>query len=399
MPSAQFIASLQANLAYWSDHSGLTDPTAWPALDRERGNLFRAVIFGLRQNKTWSKAAHLTLSCYTYVFERGYWSEWSAVLEQALDACAEDDLAVKARLLNQLGNLYRKQRRLEDAQTAHEKAQALGSALGDTMLIAQAQLGLGRVYRRRLQYDLADNYASRALAKFEALGISLKNAAHARNLLGVTALGRGDYEAAATHLSQACDLFCQAPEPVEYGRTAVNLSEALGRLGRVDDALELLKEAASIFTQYNHQGERARLYVSLGFLHYSQNDLVEAEAAFRKAYSPAMRRGGPIYLRAVTEMNLGNVLLQQGCIEEARDYFLSAVNGFRLAGAQTMLANSLDGLAETTLAAGDPQEAIALYREALAIVQAVPEDAFARRMEARFLGFIKELQSAIDADA
>jgi predicted negative regulator of RcsB-dependent stress response len=106
-----------------------------------------------------------------------------------------------------------------------------------------------------------------------------------------------------------------------------------------------------------------------------------------------MRRAGPIYLRSLIEMNLGNVLLQQGHAEESRIFFLNAVSGFRLVGAQTMLANSLDGLAETALAVGDREEAIADYEEAHAIVAAVPEDAFANRMERKFRVLLIELHT------
>jgi tetratricopeptide (TPR) repeat protein len=320
------------------------------------------------------------------------------VLEQAIAACPECDLAVKARMLNQLGSLYRRERRLDDALAVHNQAEELGRALDDAMLVAQAQLGLGRVYRWRGQYDLADQYANQALTAFSAPDISLQYAAHAYNLSGVIALGRGNYEVAATQLSEACDLFRKAMEPIELARSEVNLCEPLARLGRIDEALELLEEAAAIFTQYSHQLERARLYVNLGFLHYSRDDLVEAEAAFRKAYTPNLRQFGPIYQRSQIESNLGNVLLLQGHIEQARTYFLSAVAGFRLVDSRTWLANSLDGLADTTLAAGDRQEAISLYEEALAIVQEVPEDAWANRMETRFLGVLAELKSSAEEE-
>ena len=97
-------------------------------------------------------------------------------------------------------------------------------------------------------------------------------------------------------------------------------------------------------------------------------------------------------------MNLGNVLLQQGHTEESRTYFLSAVAGFRLVNSQTMLANSLDGLAEIALSTGDHREAVALYEEALAIVSAIPEDAFANRMEQRFVGMLEELTSPTEEE-
>jgi tetratricopeptide (TPR) repeat protein len=320
------------------------------------------------------------------------------VLEQALSACSEEPSVVKGRLARQLGTFYRKLRRLDDARAALEQAEAIGRGLNDPLLVASSQLGLGQVHLRRHQYDLAERYARRALAAFESQGTLPDKVAHTRNLLGIIALNRGNHRESVQEFRVACALFRQADEPIEYARTCVNLTEALSRLGSVDEALKLSEEAIAILTTYDLRLERSRLYVNLGFLHYSQDDLAQAEAAFRQAYTPAMRRAGPGYLRSLIEMNLGNVLLLRGHAEEGRAFFLSAVAGFRLVNAQTMLANSLDGLAEIAIAAGDREEAVTYYVEALAIVSAIPEDAFARRLEKRFRSLLKELRQPVEEE-
>lgn len=398
MPSVQFIASVAANLAYWRDHEGLADPLAWPKLDRERENLFRAVEFGLRLEQTWPEAAGLALDCFAYVYDRGYWSEWAPVLERALATCPDESPAIKGRLLNQVGSLYRKLRRLDEAQVAFEQAEAFAHMVDDPFILADTRRKLGEVHFRRHQYDEAERYARLALATLAAHGRAAAKEADARNLLGIVALGRGDYETSAAELYQACDLHREADEPIELARTMTNLCQTLSRLGRAAEVLALAHEAAGIFTEYDLRSERSRVYLHLGFFYYTRDDLAQAEEAFRQAYSPFMRRAGPVYIRSLIEMNLGNVLLLQGYAEESRAYFLSAVEGFRLVNSQTNLANSLDGLAETLLAAGDRQEAIALYEEALAIVTAIPEDAFAQRMELRFRGILEELTSPVDTE-
>ena len=270
---------------------------------------------------------------------------------------------------------------------------AIGRALDQPLLVASARLGLGRVYYRRRAYDDAEKNARLALDEFESQDAHRCKLAYTHQLLGIISVGRGNYEESTSELYRARDLFREAQEPIELGRTCKNLMEALSRLGRVDEALSAFEEAAAIFKAYDLQIEGASLYINLGFMHYSQGNLNQAETAFRQAYSPAMRRAGPIYLRSLIEMNLGNVLLQQGHAEESRIFFRNAVSGFRLVGAQTMLANSLDGLAETTLATGSREEAIAYYKEAHEIVAAIPEDAFANRMEKRFRSLLKELHA------
>ena len=392
MTSSRFVQSVAANLAFWRDHEGLADPRAWSALDRERENLFRATVSGLQLDETYPEAAELVLECFTYVFERGYWPEWTPVLEQAISGCPGDQLALMGRLLNQSGSLYRRQRRLDEALAAHEQAEKIGRQLDDQSLIARTNLRLGRVFLRQRSYAEAERYAQLALAEYETGAAAPQTMASAYNLLGIIAQGRGDYDASERYLRQACELFRQAKTPIELGRSLVNLCNTMESQGLTAETLGWFEEAAAIFTTYDLQIEYARLFNALGTLHYKQGGLAEAEAAFRKADTPIMRRSGPVYFQSLTEMNLGNVLLNRGRFEESRAYFLKCVAGFRQVNALTRLANSLDGLAETSIELGDREEAIGLYEEALDIVTAIPEDAFANRMEKRFRGILRELR-------
>ena len=392
-PSDQFAQSVRANIAFWSQHPGLDDPLAWRPLDRDRENLYRATIFGLRRPDTYLEAAELAARCFDYVFERGYWSEWIPILEGAIADCPDGELALKGRLLGQLGSLYRKDRRLDEAVAAHVLAEKVARRLGDPHSMARAHLRLGQVYLRKRQYDAAERYGQMALDEFEAVNAPLERIADAFNLLGVVALGKGDWHKAESNLRRACDLFRRANKTVDVGRSLANLLLALEHTGRIDEVLEISEEAGEIFAVYDLQLERARLYINLGTLHYRQGELAKAEAAFCQADTQAMRRSGPVYLQSLTEMNLGNVLLSQGRFEESRPYLLKCVAGFRRVNAQIMLANALECLAETLIEIGDGDEAIHLCEEALAIVRAVPEDAWARKVEDRVCGALDELAS------
>jgi tetratricopeptide (TPR) repeat protein len=273
---------------------------------------------------------------------------------------------------------------------------AISRQLADQSLIAQTNLNIGRIFLRRHSYTEAERYAQLARAGYEDGGARPAKIANAYNLLGIIAQGRGDYEASESYLRRACERFRQADVPVELGRSLVNLCLAMENHGLTEETLAWFEEAAAIFVTYDLHIEYARLFNTLGTVHYKQDNLAEAEAAFRQADTPIMRRSGPGYFRSVTEMNLGNVLLIQGRFEESRSYFLKCVAGFRQVNSLTSLANSLDGLAETSIALGDSKEAIALYEEALDIVTSIPEDAFANRMEKRFQGILRELRQTAD---
>ncbi|UCG26015.1 MAG: tetratricopeptide repeat protein [Chloroflexota bacterium] len=394
--SDQFTRSVRANIAFWSRHTGLADPSAWPALHRDRENLFRATIFGLQLPDTYLEAAELAARCFEYVFERGYWADWIPVLEQAITDCPDDELALRGRLNGQLGSLYRKDRRLDEAVAAYNQQENIARQLNDPYGLASAHLRLGQVYNRKRQYEATERYAQMAMDEFEAINAPPEKIADTLNLLGLVALGRGDWHKAETNLRRACDLFRRANKHVDVGRSLANLLLALEHTGRIDEAFEMSEEAGQIFTAYDLHLERARLYINLGTLHYRRGDLAKAEAAFRQADTSAMRRSGPVYLQSLTEMNLGNVLLSQGRIEESRPYLLKCVAGFRRVNAQIMLANSLEGLAETSIELGDRDEAIHLCEEALAIVAAIPEDAFANRLEKRVRTILDELTLSAD---
>ena len=117
----------------------------------------------------------------------------------------------------------------------------------------------------------------------------------------------------------------------------------------------------------------------------------EAEAAFRRADSPYMRKQGRPYDRALTKMNLANVLLAQGRVNEAEKYWQASIQEWRQVDSRLMLANSLSGLAETYVEQGKFEEVIPLYQEALAIAIDHPDDAFAQRLRKRFEDALNDL--------
>jgi tetratricopeptide (TPR) repeat protein len=77
--------------------------------------------------------------------------------------------------------------------------------------------------------------------------------------------------------------------------------------------------------------------------------------------------------------------------EQAEKHLRVSVRLFRQAKAQINLANSLSGIAEALVGMEKPDEAIPLYDEAIEIVTAHPDDAWAQRLLQEFTGAREKL--------
>lgn len=383
-PSPRFASSVAANVAYWTEQTKGLDREAIQEVDRDRQNLYRAADFGLGLDETWRKATELILQCYPFINERGYYRDWYALLERIVEACPEDDLTLKGRALSQLGIFYRRMRRLDEALAIHLEEEQVGLRSEDEERTAFAQMHIAYIYYRQHRNDRAMRRAQAALKAFRKIAPESEMMAASLNASGLIAMNRNNLEEAESWLEEAVELYRRLDNPLEMGRALLNLGNALENMKRYDEAVGRYHEAHSQFVASGNRIDETRLYMSLGTLLYHQGKLNEAEEVFRLADSEYTRQWDTNYQLAQIKMNLANVLLAQGKLYESEAYWRECIPNWREAGARLTLANSLGGLAETLVAKGDAEEAIALFDEALAILAEFPKDAWAVRLQETF---------------
>lgn len=391
LPTAQFSESIAANLAYWRQRVGSLDKYDARPIAGEGQNLFRAVQFGLKLPQTWQCAAELVVECWNLVKDHSFWTEWIPKLEAVVAGSDENNQELKAQALDQLGILYRRNRQFDAALAAHQEEEQIGCDLDDKYRLAQAAMRFGETYWRMRQNDKAANYTRTALNILLDLNADPNLVAICYHDLGSINQNRGALDESEEQLRMALKLRREQGEPLGAARTLMNLGLTLDSADRPEEAIACYEEAKELFNSVSNDFELARVENCLGTLHYHQGNLDDAEAAFRRADSPYMRKQGRPYDRTLTKMNLANVLLAQGRLDAAEKYWQACIQEWRLMDSRLMLANSLSGLAETYVEQGKFEDVIPLYEEALAIVIEYPDDSWAQRLRDRFEDALAEL--------
>ena len=220
---------------------------------------------------------------------RGTWLEAEQELTAATSELAASRPAMTADGVVRLAELRRRQGRLVEAnalfeQAAHHPLAALGRAelafdRGDARAAAEAaerylrRVPLHNRTDRVVALDLlvralaaagdADG-AKTALAELQAIAAVVGTVplrAAASLAAGYVALGpasAGDADGARRHLEDAVDLFLQSGAPYEVARARIELARALGRLGRVDAALEEARRAVDLLSELHAELEISR---------------------------------------------------------------------------------------------------------------------------------------------
>jgi tetratricopeptide (TPR) repeat protein len=398
MPGDEFIASMVANLNYWRQQTAELDDAAIARLERERENLFRAVQLGLRVELTVAAAAELARQCFRFVERRGYWQEWTAILQHASQAYRPQLSPLRCILLYQLGHLYRLLHRLPEAIDTHQQAGRLAEALQDEWRLAQAWSGLCLDFYHARRYEAAEVYGLKTLALLDKVANPVRSPsegpsqasdrsvwqAATLNTLGLLARDMGQADTAQERLAQAVDLWRKGGDRTELARSLNNLATVWQAGGKLVEALAAYQEAAALLEPTASELDKVMVQISLGSLYYTMDRLEEAEALFRQANSPFLRQSSQIYYRALVNHNLGNVLLDRKQPVEAEAYLRAAVTLWPQAGDDVLHANTLGALAELKVAQGEKQKAIACYDEAITLLRRHPESAWGRQKLAQF---------------
>lgn len=392
-PSAQFTQSIAANVVYWQQRTKVLSDKNLAALDRERRNLYRAARYGLHLAETWHQTAELLLQSFVLVERRGYWREWIPLLEQLLAKCAEEDLPLRGRILNQLGLLYRHNQQFEASLAAHQEELQIGLLLKDKWRQAHACINSGVVYRLQHQYDKAESCIVNAQKLFQEIDAPTVKHAFVLLELGLLAQDQAQWATAEAHLLHSTKLWREVGDPFYLANGLKLLGQVLASQNKMEDALAAYQEALELLSQTENNIDKARVRNEIGVLYLKQENLSEARRFMLEADSSFLRQSGALSDQAIVANNLGNVFLAQGQLKEAESAFQRAVAKWKLCEDRIELANSLGGLAGAKAQMQDKDEAQKLYRQALSLLADYPHDVWANKLQKRYGEELRSLQS------
>jgi tetratricopeptide (TPR) repeat protein len=385
MPSAQFIDSVAANVAFWSLRATNQAGPGQSLPHEDRRNLFRAAEFGIGLSATWRETAELLLSLRDVIDQGVYWIEWIPVLEGLIARCEEPDQALKCRLLSLVGFLYQISRQLDLSLERLLEAEAIAGSLLDVRLLARCHIELSRLHIVLRNHQRVDYNARKALAEYQQLGRDPRMVGSCYMNIGLAAQSQGKMDEAEFNMRQAVSLFSTVHDPVNLARALHDLGIILDAVGQSHEALEVYLRAESLLAPTGSELDKTLVLLSLGTLYFRQDRLDLAEASYLKANSPFLRHSNHHYQRALAANNLGNVYLAQGRLDEAECWLAAAIRLWHTACAGLMLANTLGDMAEVKINLGQPAAAVPLFDEAIIITEAYPDDAWARDMHGKFV--------------
>ena len=243
---------------------------------------------------------------------RGSWLEAERELCAARDELAASRPAMTGDALVRLAELRRRQGRLAEAAALVDQVPPNGAGLLERAELAfdcgdyRAAAERAEQYLRHVPTSNRTDRASgleilvRALSGLEdwehaksalaelssiaALVATLPLRAAASFASGYVAMGEAKADAARKCFEDAVDLYLRSGAPFEVGRTRIELARALGKVGRIDAAVEEARRAKTLLSELKAELESARAQSVL-------DTLATLQGTDRAAMSPKNKTG------------------------------------------------------------------------------------------------------------
>lgn len=383
-PSSRFPQFVAANIAYWQQRSSDLADEQIRHLNADHPNLLQAVALGQVYGQTQKAAAELALQLFPLIERCGHRQSWLPLLERAIAQTAAAEHALKFHLLKRLGQLFRLDRQLEAAITHHKEAERIAQEWGNEHALADAHLNLSEDYRYQRRYGKAEAHGLKALHTFSGRPEAKQWLSSTLNTLGLIAQEQGALETAESWLRQAAEVAEEVDPPTYLARMYGNLAFTLQKQCKFEEALHYYQEASALLETTASELDKIKLQLSLGSLYFEQGQLVTAEKVFRRAQQALLQQQGQIYYQAMAAQSLGNVLLKQERLPEAEASLQRSLLLWRQAGDTLMLANTLGTMGETLAAKKNLDDARGHYDEALSLLKAYPDNAWAQKLLQEF---------------
>ncbi|GFF56548.1 putative Pfs, NB-ARC and TPR domain protein [Aspergillus udagawae] len=278
--------------------------------------------------------------------------------------------------INNLGSLYKDQGKLKEAEEMYQQALAgYEKALGpDHTSTLDAVNNLGSLYRDQGKLEKAEEMYQRALAGYkEALGPDHTSALNTVNNLGLLYSNQGKLKEAEEMYQQALAGYEKAlgPDHTSTLNAVNNLGSLYRDQGKLKEAEEMYQQALAGYEKALGPDHTSTLNTvnNLGVLYSNKGKLKEAGEMYQRALAGYNKALGPNHTSTLDAINnLGSLYRDQGKLSEAEEMYQRALAGYEeaLGPDHTSTLNTVNNLGGKLSKAEEMyQQALAGYEEAL----------------------------------
>jgi len=275
----------------------------------------------------------------------------------------------EARILNQMGTVYRDMGNYPTALAHCQQALAIAQSRRDRRLEGGILREIGEVYFEWDDYANAQTYYQQALAIAREVKDRGDEGIALNNLAGVSDL-RGQYVQALTLYQQALESVRQAKHRQWESHTLTNLGNLYLHLGQPARALETYQQALQIVRQVGDRRVEGILLTNIGSVHLDLRQFSQAVTVLRQALVIHRERNNRLDETA-TLNNLGSVYHSLGQYSQALASYQQALVIARTIKNRRGEAGMLHNIASVYRALGQDVRALEYYQQALAIEREV----------------------------
>lgn len=303
----------------------LSEREHFEQLEREHGNL-RASLRRAIETKAVDLALALCKALGGFWAARGYWSEGSDWIQQALELDARHgspDAAARASVLYHAGTLADRRGDYETAKTYHQASLALRRSTGNAAALAESLLGMGWLHYRRGEPIEARAVGEEGLALVEGQKTP-QTRAGLFTLLAQLALARDEYPAARRLLQEALTDSRAANYRQGESDALHHLAVTSHLQGDLVKARELHRENILLRRELGNRSTLRSSLNNLGLTLLALGAEQEAEVVLRESLELAQALDEK-YGIAIALRNLGRLDLRQGNLVAAREKCMTAL--------------------------------------------------------------------------
>ena len=289
-----------------------------------------------------------------------------ARLRQALDDLGPGGSpAVRAALLERLGDVAAALGRYDEATTNYTLAQTTYHLLGDQLGEANAIQALGDIARMQDRHDEATTNYTLAQTTYHDLGNRLGEA-NTINSLGEIARLHGRYDDATANYTIARTAYHELGNRLGEATTIQALGDIAYMQGRYDDATTNYTIARTTYHELGNRAGEANTINSLGDIARMQDRYDDATANYNLAHT-TYRQLGNRAGEANTIKALGDIARMQDRYDDATANYNVARTTYHDLGNRAGEANTIRALGDIASMQGRYDEATDLYQQALPV--------------------------------